>query len=404
MWWVVVLAAAAYALLHAKRNLRMPGGARDALLYLTGLLQGLRTTIISGDLKKAFWVLTQSGSDKGRVIEENLMLGVWVDACSIESCNGQLWRDVRSVFDHFAHQVPSVDSLEEHCLSWVPPTDDSKLVFDSPTFTKLTLQCFGQWLFQDDFQPAHLAALNSESWEIRFEVAMRGHGDNQLKRSGNQAIIDLLSGSSYSLPSTVPSWSACTAFSAVLQPFFISPSVNFIDIVIAMDSLCDLRTIGRQWILQGFPDAKAEIIAYICETMRLKHPFPVLERRQGGDQYFINLDTFFKDTEADFNPNKWIALQEHHPANFLLFGVGPRKCPGRHIAFACLPALIYRCLELSHQLNPSMTAWQPAMNHRFSGRNLDNAPTPTSEAWHVAKRIAYCLYDLTFRPRNQLYT
>ena len=404
MWWIIVLAVIGYAIMHAKRNLRMPGGARDALLYITGLLQGLRTTIISGDLDKAKWVLQHGGSDKGRVIEENMMLDVWVDACSIESCNGQLWRDVRRSFDAFSHQLPSVDVLEEICLGWAPPGDGSKLLLDSPTFTKLTLQCFGQWLFNEDFQPRHLAALNSDSWEIRFEVAMRGHGDDQLKRAGNQAMIDLLTGSSYSLPASVPSWSERTAFSAVLQPFFISPSVNFIDIVIAMDSLCDLRLVGPQWIAQGFADAKPEIVAYICETMRLKHPFPVLERRLNDDQYFINLDTFFSETDPEFRPTKWVELQESHPANFLLFGVGPRKCPGRHIAFACLPAMVYRCLELSLENDPSMAAWQPAMNHRFSGRTLDNAPTPTSEAWHVTKRIARCLYNLAFERRNQLYT
>ncbi|EDQ86955.1 uncharacterized protein MONBRDRAFT_10466 [Monosiga brevicollis MX1] len=407
MWLfiTVVLAFVGLAVwLRERARMRFPGGSRDILLHMTGWLQGLRTEVIQGDVARAHHVLVSKGSDKGRVIEENMMLPVWTDGCSIESCNGRVWRTVRHSYDHFVRQLPPIEDLETYCLQHTPSITADAGVLDSPGIARTVLAAFGQHLFADACTPQHLDVIEACSWDIRAHVAMRTNGHDDLKRACNRTIINLLEQSAFESPPDLPGWQHPLAFSAVMQPFFISPSVNFVDIVIALDNLCDLRAKSVHWRKQGYGRAKMDIVAHLVESIRIRHPFPMLERLHGDTQYFIALDSFFAPghPQAAFNPTQWHAEGMYQdPLHSLIFGAGPRKCPGRTIAWASLPALLYRWLELEAA---GHLTWRPADRHRFSGRDLDNAPTPMAESLHAAGRIVSCLANLAFETRRPEYT
>ena len=353
------------------------------------------------------------GEDKGRTLEETIMMPVWEDAASLESANGKLWRDLRASFDHHHRQLPPISSLEETFLKMdvaavlgaldmgatttgSTSTSATTLV-DSPGIMHLTLAGFGQWLFAEPVKSGDLHVLYKAAIAIRREVAMRGYGDSRSKRDGFDTVIRLLEASAYE-PPPGRQWREREAFSAVLQPYIISPAVNVIDILIALDSLCDLSVLAKRWTRKGYAAAREDIQAHLLEAMRLKHPFPVLERLHGRTQSFVPLDALFPagSPQSKFDPDAWRGPggTRAHPADFVPFGIGPRRCPGRQIALGAVGALLYNLLS-----SPALD-FQPALNHRDSGRTLDDAPAPLSESLHTLWRITSALWKFGTSPRR----
>jgi hypothetical protein len=377
---------------------------------------GLKTEIVY-DLKAAKKILS-FGEDKGRTLEETIMLPAWESAASLESANGKLWRDLRASFDHHHRHLPPAASLEEVFLnldvrSVLAPTSAAgeaqgsaapdanmrspRTLVDSPGVTRLTLAGFGQWLFAAPMATEDVECLYQTSVAIRREVAMRGYGDSGAKQRGYDTVIRLLEASAYD-PPPGRQWREREAYSAVLQPYIISPAVNVIDIFIALEALCDLPAQARRWVQQGYAASREDIQAHLLETMRLKHPFPVLERLHGRTQYFVPLDSLFREgTPAGrFSPGDWQGPGGTlaHPADFVPFGIGPRRCPGRQIALGALGALLYNLVS-----SPEFD-FQPTANHRYSGRVHDDAPSPFTESLHTFWRIVSALWTYGTSPRR----
>lgn len=376
------------------------------------ILPGLKTEIIY-DLKTAKKVLS-FGEDKGRTLEETMMLPVWESAASLESANGKLWRDLRASFDHHHRQLPPAASLEEiflnldvrSVLALTPEgeaqgsdanTRSPRTLVDSPGVTRLVLAGFGQWLFAAPMATEDVECLYHTSAAIRREIAMRGYGDSSAKQRGYDTVIRLLEASAYD-PPPGRQWREREAYSAVLQPYIISPAVNVIDIFIALEALCDLPAQAQRWVQQGYTASREDIQAHLLEAMRLKHPFPLLERLHGRTQYFVPLDSLFQEgTPAGrFSPGDWQGPggTHAHPADFVPFGIGPRRCPGRQIALGALGALLFNLVS-----SPELD-FQPATNHRDSGRLHDNVPSPLTESLHSFWRIVSALWTFGTSPRR----
>lgn len=116
-------------------------------------------------------------------------------------------------------------------------------------------------------------------------------------------------------------WSSPECYSVVLQPFLISPAINYVDVVVAVTSLPghERRPVGD----------------LVAEALRQQHPFPILERyveQPVGDipansVVFIPFDTA-------------LAKCDPRHADQLVFGAGRRACPGMALARSTLQALL----------------------------------------------------------------
>lgn len=409
--------------------------------------------------------MLQRGTDKGPILEETLFLPLWTGAASLESANGQLWRELRTSFDHLTRLLPPPTELEDIFLGlnipalleqWataapkeengttVHPSSSKPAVLTatSPAIARLTLCGFTQWFTGSPPSSSDLDILHAAAEALRADISFRGKGDDNAKRAANDVVVRLMQASAYP-PPPGRQWAEREAFSAALQPYFISPAINFIDIYLALDSMCDLRTLGCTWAAAGFVASRDDICAHILEALRLRHPFPLLERLHGRTQFFLPLDSLFPPgtPEGEFNPDTWregAARQteglarskdkaEHvsdtevsnrkgggaascpasamaaspdghgaHPAAFLLFGTGPRRCPGRSLAMAALPALLYNLLT-----SPGVV-FDPMAEHHYSGRVHDDMPSPSpfKEAIVASRRIGAALFKFATTKRE----
>lgn len=320
---------------------------------------------------------------------------MWTGALSIESCNGELWRAARRSYDHIVQELPPLSQLETLFLT-LDIGDSSPSVIDSPAIAKHVIQCYLSYLF-DEVEQHDVDILDRAAWTLRYEIAMRGKGDDALKCRANAIVQRLLGQSRYSVPTHVKQWEDRTAFSAILQPFLISPSINYIDIIISLWSLCpNIDEKCEEWSSSSYEESKDAISAHILEAIRLEHPFPVLERCNETVQYYLSLDTFYP--EKTFDATAW-GVDHKHPADLLTFGLGPRRCPGRPIAMASLPALIYK---LAMMKKKGRTV-DPQRNHLYSGRQFDNTNNSLREVLHATSRIGGCMWNLMTAPRLKEY-
>jgi hypothetical protein len=143
-------------------------------------------------------------------------------------------------------------------------------------------------------------------------------------------------------------------WSLVMQPFLISPAINFTDIAVAMK-----QDPGRS------PE----------EVMRSAHPFPIFERWVGdravrgasgsgsgcqgqsqGQAVLVAPHTQVIMFTADFKDS---AMQ------WPVFGAGARACAGSVYAS--------NLLQIMHTQLLPLPAFQPEKNHRFSGRHNDTS-------------------------------
>ena len=201
---------------------------------------------------------------------------------------------------------------------------------DAEAICRLTAQVFVEYVFGRAWEPS-FECLPAASWEWRKEIAVKGRACGRSKAKAVETTVALLRERFGQLLSA-EEWARPEGFSAVLQPLLISPCINVGDVAVA---------------LARFPELSVE------DAMRRMHPFPILERQlerdlgpelRKGDHVFI----FTKDLEG----SPWS-----------VFGAGPRRCAGSHLALPLLRAV-------KALLAPS-PLFCPEAGHRHSGRNND---------------------------------
>ena len=177
------------------------------------------------------------------------------------------------------------------------------------------------------------------SWEWRKEIAVRGRADAATKAAAVACVIGLLEAHPPLWRLFGERWRQPEYYSLVMQPFILSPAINVGDIAVQMAAQPGLS-----------PD----------EAIRAAHPFPILERLVaaeirdpgGSGAVAVKPGTQVIIFTADLAAACWPP-----------FGVGPRACAGTALALGLLRPM--------HASLRTLPAFQPAVGHRFSGRNND---------------------------------
>jgi len=317
-------------------------GSREWIIALWGRRQKCRVLWVT-DIELARQVL-QHSVNKGNFIEEKIATPAWAPVLSLESINGTQWQALRAHFFVLQKHLPSPQALHlitQNLLFTLDPTVD----LDARAMVRLTVQSFVKWLFQEDWR-SEWDFICEASWEWRKEIAMKGKANRKLKEKTIAWLIERIQGSSYA-SLFGEKWAEPEYYSIFMQPFILSPMINFGDIAVSMAQ---------------FPTLPLEALIH------MRHPFPVLERYiesdvvfsnqkgeaisiPGNTQVFIPLDQMGK--QIPYEKDLWTP-----------FGAGPRKCMGSHYALAFFSA--FTPYAKAHP------RFVPEKNHRYSGRNNDS--------------------------------
>ncbi len=161
-------------------------------------------------------------------------------------------------------------------------------------------------------------------------------------------------------------WTVPTNYSAVLQPFIISPMINVSDIAVAVKKHTAV-----------YEELHKDIDLYIDFCIESAHPFPIFERydHATNTQIFIDLSKI-----EHASGDKSYAFNYSH---------GPRACTGRHFAREFLNRFFGVVLERE------ALDFRPTEMHLFSGRDNDNGNL--QESWYQAKLMCSVLFGILMK-------
>ncbi|OQS04417.1 hypothetical protein THRCLA_03344 [Thraustotheca clavata] len=199
------------------------------------------------------------------------------------------------------------------------------------------------------------------TWEWRKELALKGKGDVQLKLRLVEWTVDQVKATPCLCDVFGAKWSELEYFSLLLQPFFISLAINVSDVDVTLGSLAQRQLIDTN------------LIDTINKALDMAHPFVIAGRylEHGlvmdglnialGTQVFIPMDIMTTDNVIRF---------------------GARKCPGQYQGLAIMSGLFQKHI-LTH------AKFQPAVNHRHSGRDILDVIKMVKRQWK-----SFCIKDM----------
>jgi len=368
----------------SKTSMRYGGGSIDArsiLMRLFGILQRKKVVILDSNPKLCGEILAASDT-KGTFLEQLFATPAWHPIYSIESMDGERWEQLSRDFKKLMAQIGWRERLtpltHKHAKSLVESLrSDSNRMVDSEAIAKLVVRILFELLFEIPMSLEDETLFYQASLEWRKEIAVKGAANSQIKRDFWSRLTHLVEGSKFkdgldSYQSDPSCW-----LSLFAQPFLISPQINIGDIFVTVFHYlkADPKMLeqARKWAGEG---DKARLDGIILESIRLRHPFPVLERElkkdlttQGehytlGTHIFILLDRFKQD--QTFDPERWLQSAIDNPYYSIPFAAGPRMCIGKPIAMELLVELLKIFL-----LQFSIENIRPELGHLYSGRNND---------------------------------
>lgn len=367
----------------AHSSLRYGGGVNDlrtGFLKLCGRLQKKEVVIVNADPKKVSEILLASDT-KGTFIEHLIATPAWRPILSTESVDGPVWEELSEKFKIIMARLRWRERLSPICERHTKDLQRKMEEFpdaqiNAEEISLLSLRILFELLFETQISKEDEAIFYRASLEWRKEIAMKGQGNPIGKKAFWDRLLEIVQQSRFkddlAFDSNPEFW-----LSAFAQPFLISPQINISDIMVATFHFLRLDpsalTQAQRWASEG---DKAKLGAILLEAIRLKHPFPILERevragsRIGGialqakTQFFVLLDQFQQDSA--FKPERWLPGAPENPYHALPFGAGPRMCIGKPIAMEIL----------THVLKVFLTDYplekiQPQQGHLYSGRNND---------------------------------
>lgn len=371
-----------------------PFELRTSFIRLCAWLQGKNVVILDSDPIECARALASSET-KGSFIETIFAIPAWRPLYSIESEDGPRWKELADSCSKVLRGLRWKDALAGlmdnaiQKLALEIAHEPTRSV-DSEAISRLALRTLYELLFDTAISPADETLFYQSSIEWRKEIAVKGQGDADIKSQFTQRLMSIVSTSKYRAGLQECS-DPLIWLSVFGQPFMISPQINVSDIMVA--TFAFLRKEPQYYQLAREKALSSDLKylnAIIMESIRLQHPFPILEREltrdlqlkdrlmKAGTQIFIPLDQFKQD--ASFNPNAWLDDAVPHPYQNLVFGAGKRMCLGKmlasHLMVEMLRALLVHVPEAQIQ---------PARQHRFSGRNNDGKQGLAESGYQLRK-------------------
>lgn len=369
-------------------------------LYLITKIQGKNFKSLT-NLKEIKKILKLT--DKGHIIEELFASPAWDPILSVESTNGTTWETLKKNLMKFIEFIPSKEKLREISEIEKNYLLKNKIILDSKLISKYTLKIFLKWLFCENYldmeqekenQSENQKSINNgienidsektsdsegtfkhkinskisengkfidefsfinkflteefldemykSSLEYRKEIAIKGKGDQALKKFAVDSIVKILKASKYA---NLLQWEKPECYSILMQPFIISPMINMSDIAVLLEKN------SHKYSKNNFDS----FFCYLDYCLYSDHPFPILERyeKESNTQYFIDLRTL-----QNFVDEK--------EGNILNFGLGIRGCLGRFYAKEFIKGFFEDFIT-------EKDLFKPKEGHLYSGRDNDNA-------------------------------
>ncbi|MBC7387266.1 MAG: cytochrome P450 [Cryobacterium sp.] len=372
--------------LPAEISLRYGRGAfdlRSALIRMLGVLQKKRVVILDDQPRLCSAVLAASDR-KGSFIESLFATPAWKPIYSIESMDGEIWEQLSRDFRKLMSVIQWRENLpliaKSHLEKMQDRTQsDPTFVIGAEEISRVVLRILYRLLFENEISPEDESLFYQASLTWRKEIALKGRADPKIKNAFWKRLEEIVASSSFhegleSYRSDPARW-----LSLFAQPFLISPQINIADIFVSIFSY--LRRDPEEWerSKQAARESNRSYLdGIVLEAIRLKHPFPVLERElkkdlkfegksyQSGTQFFILMDQLKQDPE--FKPSRWDLPASENPYHHLPFAAGPRMCVGKPIALE----LMFEILK-TFLISIPDSQIEPGMGHLYSGRDNDGS-------------------------------
>ncbi|MBK9072054.1 MAG: cytochrome P450 [Myxococcales bacterium] len=398
---------AAHNVLGALRYGNGPVDIRSWLMRAVGALQRKPTVILDADPQLCGRVLAASDT-KGTMLETLIATPAWHPIYSIESVDGELWQQLSNDFKllmkdlHWHQRLAPIARRELSALANHTGTRVDGVV-DAEAISRVVLRVLYELLFDAPIAEADETLFYRASIQWRKEIAVKGVADEAIKQQFWSRLGDIVHTSRFSQGMSTYAHEPSRWLSLFAQPFLISPQINISDIFVSVFHFLRadeaLRAQVTCWATSyreghieeptaGASNARGLLEGVLLEAIRLRHPFPVLERElqadlvtatktyRAGTHFFILLDKFKQD--QTFDPRRWLLPHAENPYAALPFAAGPRMCVGKPIATELLVEMLASLLT-----EFPFDAIAPTQGHMFSGRDNDNTETLTESLYQV---------------------
>jgi hypothetical protein len=393
----------------ANTSFRYGGGKFDLRSYLVrlcGWLQNKKVVFLDSQPDLCEQVLASSVL-KGSFVESMLATPAWSPIYSIESADGELWeqlsqdcRQLMGQLDWRTRLTPLVTSHGNVLALEVERRNksDPQFVVNAEMISRFTVRVLFELLFEMPLSNSDETLFYKASIEWRKELGIKGQGDLEIKNAFWVRLAEIVANSKYASGLERYSNEPGRWVSVFAQPFLISPQINVSDVMVAVFHFLrrepGLLEQARNWATGK--DA-VRLNAVVMESIRLQHPFPILERElqrditlggrilSAGTQVLLLYDRFKQDQK--FDPERWLKNNTENTYHSMPYGAGKRMCIGKPIA----TELLVRFLEVLLTQIPDILV-QPEVGHLYSGRNNDKAKSSFSETLYQIKIFSKALW------------
>ena len=365
---------------------------RSEFIRLCSRLQGRSVAILKSNPAACTRILASSNT-KGHGIELMVACPAWAPIYSIESVDGEEWEWLATHFSELYNKLgweTRISSLTRtHVARFAERTrSNANFVLDAEQISRLTANILFDLVFLRHMSPHEEDLFYCASVEWRKELAVKGKGCKAVKNEFWALLGELLEASPYADDMKQHQEKRNLFLSLFAQPLIISPQINFSDIMSAVFGFLRQDPALYAKVLEAAHSGNIEYLRNVCfESIRLKHPFPILEREltgdvevegttiQSGTQVYIMVDDF--DQDKTFDPERW-QTGKKNPYRQMLFGSGRRMCRGKGLAQEILGEMLRGVL-----LETPDAKIKPSENHLFSGRDNDNKDSLTTIFYQI---------------------
>lgn len=377
-------------------SLRYGGGTfdlRDSLIRSFAALQGKKVEILKSNPKLVGLILAASDT-KGTFLEQLFATPAWHPIYSIESMDGKRWEQLASDFKKVMARLEWRDRLIPLAKSNLARLRESyrkdpTFKVDAEAIARTVVRTLYELLFSHPMNAEDESLFFWASVEWRKEIALKGKANEKVKNKFWKRLTQLVANSPFREGLVSYGEDPAAWLSVFAQPFLISPQINIGDIFVTVfDYLGKDPTLLAQ--VKAWADAgdRARLDGVILESIRLRHPFPILERElkknfhgeghsfPAGTQVFMMMDQFEQDPE--FNPERWLSSAAENPYHAIPFAAGPRMCIGKPIALELMAELLTAFVS-----DFPIERIQPSYGHLYSGRNNDGKTTLSETRYQI---------------------